>query len=342
MTRFLTEDERTQLRTRHRLERDRRVADRIKAVLLYDKGWTYQKIAEVLMLDQETISQHIEDYKETNKLKPENGGSNSKLTADQSKDLIEHLDQTTYMTVHEICAYVQGKYGVLYSRPGMTAWLHANGFSYKSPKGTPAKANPDKQAAFIKMYEELLNTTPEDEPVEFGDGVHPTMATKVSCGWILKGQNKPIATTASRTRMNLFGSLNLETMSVTIGEYETIDSTSMVAHFKKLKARYPKAKRIHLILDQGPYNKSFETQEAAIKYGIKIHYLPPYSPNLNPIERLWKVMNERVRNNVFFKSAVDFKESIRQFFEETWPSIAMTMVDRINDNFAPVKSTSSG
>ena len=114
------------------------------------------------------------------------------------------------MTVHQICAYVQSKYGVSYTRPGMTAWLHANGFSYKSPKGTPAKADPDQQAAFIRFYQELLNTTPEDEPIEFGDGVHPTMATKVSCGWIRKGQNKPIPTTASRTRMNLFGSLNLE------------------------------------------------------------------------------------------------------------------------------------
>jgi transposase len=341
MRNILTEDERLRLRAQHRLERDRRVADRIKAVLLYDKGWTYQQIAEVLMLDQETVSQHVSDYKEKNKLKPENGGSNSKLTTEQSKELIEHLGQKIYMSVHEICAYVHNKYGISYSRPGMTAWLHANGFSYKSPKGTPAKANPEKQAAFIKMYEKLLNTTPEDEPIEFGDGVHPSMATKVSCGWIRKGQNKPIATTASRTRMNLFGSLNLETMSVTIGEYETIDSTSMVSHFKRLKEKYPKAKRIHLILDQGPYNKSFETREAAIKYGIKIHYLPPYSPNLNPIERLWKVMNERVRNNVFFKSAVEFKEAIRHFFEKIWPTIAMSMLDRINDNFTPIKSTSS-
>ncbi len=130
-------------------------------------------------------------------------------------------------------------------------------------------------------------------------------------------------------------------MCVTIAEYETIDSRSMEAHFKRLREKYPHAKAIHLILDQGPYNKSVETQGAAKKYGVKIHYLPPYSPNLNPIERLWKVMNERVRNNVFFKSAVKFKKAIRLFFTQTWPSIAMSMLDRINDNFTPVKSTSS-
>jgi len=41
--------------------------------------------------------------------------------------------------------------------------------------------------------------------------------------------------------------------------------------------------------------------EIATELNIKLHFLPPYSPNLNPIERLWKVMNEKVRNNRFFK-----------------------------------------
>jgi transposase len=77
------------------------------------------------------------------------------------------------------------------------------------------------------------------------------------------------------------------------------------------------------------------------KYGIELHFLPPYSPNLNPIERLWKVMNEHARNNVFFKTVGEFKGAIHNFFENTWPQIAMSMVDRINDNFSPVKSASS-
>lgn len=341
MAKFLTDNERIKLRVQHRLERDRRVADRIKAVLLYDKGWTYQRIAEALMLDDETVSQHVEDYKEKNKLKPENGGSSSKLSDEQSKGLIEHLEVTTYMNALDICDYVRTTYGVVYSRPGMTNWLHAHDFSYKEPKGIPRKADAVQQAAFIRAYNTLLNTISENEPVEFGDAVHPTMATKVTCGWIKKGQNKPIATTASRTRMNLFGSINLESMAITINEYETIDSKAMESHFSMLRRKYPNAKAIHLILDQGPYNKSFETQRSAKKYGITIHYLPPYSPNLNPKERVWKVMNERVRNNVFFKSAKDFKQAIRDFFDQTWPQIARSMIDRINDNFHIINSVPS-
>ncbi len=51
---FLTEQKRQELRFQHRTERDRRVADRIKAILLSDKGWTYQQIATALLLDEET------------------------------------------------------------------------------------------------------------------------------------------------------------------------------------------------------------------------------------------------------------------------------------------------
>ncbi|EFN8037403.1 IS630 family transposase, partial [Escherichia coli] len=74
---------------------------------------------------------------------------------------------------------------------------------------------------------------------------------------------------------------------------------------------------------------------------IELHYLPPYSPNLNPIERLWKVMNEKSRNNVYFKSKRDFKAAIDQFFTVTLPEIADSLASRINDNFQVLKPASS-
>ncbi len=73
--------------------------------------------------------------------------------------------------------------------------------------------------------------------------------------------------------------------------------------------------------------------KAAEKLNIKLHFLPAYSPNLNPIERLWKVMNEHSRNNRFFKTAKEFKDAIKLFFEQTLPGIGASLDSRINDNF---------
>jgi transposase len=341
MNGFLNQAERDALKAQHRQEKNRRVADRIKAVLLSDKGWTYRQIAEALLIDEQTIGRHVDEYKETQKLTLSSGGSMGKLSWVQSGELVAHLECVTYLKIADIIAYVQATYGISYTVQGMTSWMHAHGFSFKKPKGTPLKADPVRQKVFIQAYEKLLNETPEDEPILFGDGVHPTMATKVTYGWIRTGVNKPIATIASRTRMNLMGALNLESMQVTIGSYETIDSETMVKYFDRLKAAYPKAPKIHLILDQGPYNISIVTREAAKKRGIHLHYLPPYSPNLNPIERLWKVMNEHVRNNRVFESAKEFRREIMGFFEITWPQIARASTDRINDNFQRFNPTLS-
>jgi len=338
MERFLTNQEREQLKTRHRKEKDRRTGDRIKAVLLADIGWSWRQIAEALLLDEETVAKHVGEYKEHQKLSIQTGGTASKLNPEQTQELKAHLEAQTYLKAGDICAYVEEKHGIIYTLPGMTSWLKTHGFSYKKPKGTPAKADPVKQAAFIEAYEKLKEVTPDEEPILFGDGVHPTMATKISYGWILRGQEKPLATTGSRTRLNLMGALNLETMQAHIGSYETLDSNAMEAYFDILRKAYPKALNIHLILDQGPYNKSEQTRKAAEKRGIVLHFLPPYSPNLNPIERLWKVMNEHARNNRFFKTPNAFRDSIFAFFNTIWPRICMTQVDRINDNFQTLKS----
>jgi transposase len=290
----LSSKEKSSLEKRHKKERDGRVRDRIKAVLLYSEGWQQREIAQALRIGADTVHEHLSSYTREGNLCPSNGGSFSKLTAFETKDLITHLERTTYDKVISICNYVHEKYAKSYSISGMTKWLHTNKFSYKKPKGTPHKACTKRQEEFIGKYLELTSNLPSDEVIEFGDGVHPTMATKITGGWIRKGKDKLIPTTASRTRVNLFGSINLRTMSVTINQYKTIDSESLQKHFICLKDKYADKKAIHLILDQGSYNVSADTMEAAKKYGITIHHLPTYSPNLNPIERLVE-SNERIR-----------------------------------------------
>lgn len=333
----LTTTQIKELEAQHKKERDGRVRDRIKAVLLGTKGWSQVQIAEALIIRPETVHEHLQDFIQNQKLKPENGGSQSLLDALQTQAIIQHLEEYSYTKASDICAYVHDVYGVQFTISGMTKWLHHQAFSYKKPKGVPSKADPVKQAEFIAQYQDLRKTLPENEPIEFADGVHPTMATKISYGWIRKGKSKLIETTASRTRMNLFGSISLQTMQVTIDSYDTLNSQVLGEHFKKLRIKYPNASKIHLILDRGSYNTSKETAVFAEQYGIIIHHLPAYSPNLNPIERLWKIMNEYVRNNRYFKSAKDFREAVMNFFENTWTEIESAMNTRINDNFQTLK-----
>lgn len=72
-------------------------------------------------------------------------------------------------------------------------------FPIKSTRQTPAKADPQKQKEFVEFYQNLKKETPENEPIEFGDDVHPTMATKITYGWMKKKKDKPIATRSSKS-----------------------------------------------------------------------------------------------------------------------------------------------
>nr|CAL25541.1 transposase and inactivated derivatives [Vibrio vulnificus] len=338
---ILTSQQKQQLEEMHDSTRDGRVRDRIKAVLLASEGWSQAMISQALRIHESTVARHLSDYVLSEKLKPENGGSQSRLSAGQTMELIEHLAEKTYFHTHQIVAYVQAEFGVRYTVAGMNKWLHHHGFSYKKPKGVPHKFDPEMQQAFIEHYNETLRNS--EDPVLFMDAVHPTQSTKLSYGWIRKGQDKVIETTGSRTRLNIIGALPLQNIGATVTEtYDTINSESIVRFFWKLKKEhYPLEQKVHLVLDGAAYHQSEMVRNAAKVLNIELHYLPPYSPNLNPIERLWKVMNEYVRNNIYFSSKAEFTTAINEFFNVTLPKVAGSLVSRITDNFQILKPASS-
>lgn len=337
----LSDEQKQDLELRHRYEEDGRIRDRIKAVLLKNEGWKNKAIAQALRIHEETVRQHLTDWVTDEKLKPKNGGSYSKLDDAQTHALDTHISETTYTRVMDICAYVEATFGIGYTVSGMTKWLKEHKFSYKHPKNVPAKADLAKQEEFIEKYLALVADTTIDEPILFMDSAHPTMATKVVCGWIKKGVDKPIAQTASRTRVNVMGAIELATMNVVSCRPDYVNAETTVAFFAQLKIAYPNAPKIHIILDQSGYHRSLLVREQALEKNIELHYLPPYSPNLNSIERLWKVMNEEARNNVFFSSSKMFRDAINGFFDVTLPKIAHSLQGRINDNFQTIKPVPS-
>ena len=300
MKNFLCKEQKEELLNQHKKEKNKKVGDRIKAIILSDEGWTYRHISKALLIDEETVSSHIQDYIQKSKLKGEAGGSKSNLTAEQSNELVKHIEESLYLDSKNIRNHVEQKYGIRYSSSGIVFWLHKHGFSYKKPDRVPAKADRAKQGEFIESYKELKSNLTKDDVILFGDGVHPSMETKVTYGWIRTGKVKEIKTTASRTRVNLLGAINLEDMDLTTKSYKTIDSDSVMDFLKDIKIRYSDKKNIYFVVDNGSYYTSKVVKEKAAELGITMTYLPPYSPNLNPIERLWKYMNEKVRNNRFF------------------------------------------
>ena len=307
----LTENKIKELKAQHKKEHDKRICDRIKAVLMINKGYSYKQTAEMLLLDDDSVRRHIKEYIESEKLSNNHKGSECKLNKEQTLELINYLQDNTFTDVRPIINYVKNKYNIQYSRSGMTAWLKSHNFTYKKPHPIPQKYNQQKQETFIQ----LLNTLKtQRNPLYFIDATHPEHQSKSGYGWIFKGSNKAILTTSTQKRVHILGALSYPGNKLTIIEDTTINSQSVIALLEKLKFEHAPGTIINCVLDNAKYQKSVLIQDYIMQnQNIKLHYLPAYSPNLNLIERLWKFMHKYVTNNYYYQHFENFRYSILSF-----------------------------
>jgi transposase len=334
MYKILTSLQRSSLLALHRKERDGRVRDRIKAVLLYDDGWTPPKIAQALLIEESTVRDHIKVYQKEERLTSNHKGSEPILTSEESAALSDHLESKVYVKIKDIQAYVKETFQKEMGISTLYDWLKSNDFSYKKPKVVPKNADPEKQKEFIELYGKIMKEAAlEGDPVLFGDSVHPSQQTRPAYGWIKRGKDKLLETTGARKRVNLMGILNLECMGFGYQEFDTINAGAAIAFLKEVEKMYPDSKKIHLIWDQAGYHTAQEVKDFLKTSRVKVHYLPPRSPNLNPIERLWKIMHQYVSDNKVYDKFKDFKKSLFDFFDQTIPNIKDVLISTITDNF---------
>jgi len=317
---MLTAAQTTELRQAHRAAKNKRDADKIKAVYLSSRGKSAKEIAEVLMLDEDTIGHYRKRYETagiTGLLKNHYPGSEPLLTCEELKALSEHLENETYLTVEAIVEHVKQIYHVTYSISGMRQLLHRLNFVYKKAKSIPGKADAVLQQAYLVRLEEILKEKHEQDAHYYLDGLHPQHNTQLAYGWIKKGQDKLIKSNSGRQRININGALNADTLEVVIRTDDTINAQSTLKLFQALEQKHPHAVSIFITLDNAKYYKNALINDYLKTSKIKLLFMPPYSPNLNLIERLWKFMRKTILYNKYYEKFSDFKHAVMLFFQNT-------------------------
>lgn len=317
MSNFLQPEQIRTLKIMHKTS-DRKKADKIKSILLLNKGYTPEQIADILLVDDSTIrrwyaifeSDGIDGLLQYNYV-----GSDGNLTKRQITALSKHLENNVYLTAKEICAYVEEKYGVKYTAKGMTNLLHRLGFSYRKPKHIPGKANQKAQEAFIKQYNELKASKSKHDRIYFLDAVHSLHNSQPAYGWLKKGFEYTIQSNTGRQRVNINGAYNIEDHNVVIEESERVNAQSTIALFEKMLKEQPLG-ILYLILDNARYYRSQIVSEFQRNNPrIQLLFLPAYSPNLNIIERLWKFFKKKTTYNSYYEKFTVFKKQCLNFFE---------------------------
>ena len=134
--------------------------------------------------------------------------------------------------------------------------------------------------------------------------------------WQPRGKNGTITikSNTGRKRINILGALDIEDFSVTTTlTEETCDSERIVEFLQKIKEKYPDRK-IVVVLDNARYNYAIVTRAFAEENNILLLFLPPYAPNLNLIERLWKFTKKHLVNNTYHENFTQFVNVTDSFF----------------------------
>jgi transposase len=135
-------------------------------------------------------------------------------------------------------------------------------------------------------------------------------------GYIYGKTRRFIKTFSGRKRYNVLGALNFVTKKVTTVANDTyITATEVCEMLRKVAAEYA-GKSLHIVLDNARYQKCDIVTNLAQELGIALHYIPPYSPNLNLIERLWKHVKSRLRSK-YYDQFDDFKKTIDSIIEDS-------------------------
>ncbi|MHC4882912.1 MAG: IS630 family transposase [Planctomycetota bacterium] len=315
----LSSEKMAELERAHRRLHDKRQADRIKAVLALAKGWSAADIAEMLLLDEKTSRQYFGRYQQGGLralLDDHYAGAEPKLDTHQMRELEAYLEAHILPDAKAVIAHIAQQYGVHYSLSGVTEVLHRLGFSYKKPTHVPGKQDPFQQQAFLVQYERIKARKGKNDPIYFADATHPQHNSIPSYGWIKKGQEKELKANCGRQRLNINGAINIETLEPTVRFYETINAQSAMDLFTRLEAKHPKATVIYVIVDNARYYRSRWLKKALKGTKIKLIFLPPYSPNLNLIERYWKFFKKTVLNNQYYETFGEFKRACESFFRK--------------------------
>lgn len=170
----------------------------------------------------------------------------------------------------------------------------------------------------LREIRHLLENLPPDEAAVYQDEVDIHLNPKIGLDWMTRGQQKEVVTPGQNEKRYLAGAMNAKTGLLTVVEGKRKNSWLFIGQLDALAEDYPDAKRIHVILDNYRIHSSKITQRALAKYDgrIVLHFLPPYCPNENRIERLWKDLHSEVTRNHNCRTMPALMPNVRCFIRK--------------------------
>lgn len=313
---LLASKELVELKRQHKLCLKKKDADRIKAIYLLGSGWSVSEVSEALLIEDDAIRNYFRTYKEKGLeylLLNKHLGRMSFLTIQELEFLDSHLQEHTYQSTEKIIAYINEEFDVEYSHSGVRSVLSHLNFVYKKPEKIPFKVDTDLQKKFIVRYKRIKKRLKKGDGLYFMDATHPEHTAIPGCGWIKRGETKFLKSNPRPYRLNINGAININSLNMVVRFENKIDKDATANLLCDLRKHQPQG-WIYLICDNAGYYQCPEVKTFAKSLAIKLIFLPPYTPNLNLLERVWKFFKKKVLYNKHYTEFIDMLNASKKFF----------------------------
>lgn len=298
-------------------EVDQRGKIKLMAIRLHALGTPHGHIAKALNVSADTVTNYCKAYRD--------GGLNALLEnryyrATSALEpfldaILRELETNPVATVKEASYRIEKISGMAFSQTQIRRILKRLGLSYRKTAAVPGKADPQLQ--FVFLQEELLPRLEEAQKgkrrVFFVDAAHFVLGAFLGMIWCLSRVFVPSG--SGRQRYSVLGAVETRDHDlVTVRTKGSVNAQTVCQLIECVVEKYP-GEPITLVLDNARYQRCELVCLTAKRLNCELLFLPPYSPNLNLIERVWRLVKTRTLRNKYFPDFATFTQSIDRFLD---------------------------
>lgn len=308
--------------------RDAGTRIRFTVILHTAGGYSQSQIAEMLACSIRTVARVQQRFREHGveglmDRRGDNGAA--KITDDYIFALIEavrgsppdHGYPRPTWTLELLVKVLTEQTGIRISRSTMSRLLRRLGIRRGMPKPTVGCPwSPQSRKRRLRLIHRMLERLPPDEAAVWEDEIDIHLNPKIGPDYMLPGQQKTVLTPGKNVKHYVAGALDGNSGHVTWMEAPRKSGALFIALLQRLSRYYAERSVIHLILDNYVIHSSRAVQKAVAEYEgrIVLHFLPPYCPDDNRIERcVWRDLHANVTRNHRCQTMAELMQEVRNY-----------------------------
>jgi transposase len=302
-----------------------RVAMRAHMILLSAKGYTVPQITDIYQTSDVTIYTWLDRFDAEG---PEGlydrprGGRPPKVDDETGQAIDDAVSQSptdlgynfTYWTVPLLTQHLQRTLEKVLCPETVRQTLHALGFRWRRPRWVASHDDPEAARLMWLICDAILRAADETIVLIEDETIFKRLPP-LRRMWMRQGQQVRIPTPLQNDDFCLYGSLELFTGQHIYAFFDKINSDATIAHLEQLVERYS-GRDILLIWDQASYHTSRKVEDWLADHpNVTVYYLPKRSPQLNPVEDIWRLLKNRVAANLT-RTLDAIRSACELFFEQ--------------------------